>query len=51
MISALDCATGRHLRSATLRPACKEGSYMDPTLLPHAPYGPDSETAFDRNYR
>src|SRR5216683_3236409 len=27
-------------RSATLRPACKEGSCMDPTRLLQAPYGP-----------
>src|SRR5713226_2778508 len=40
MIAAFDCATGWHLCSATLRPACKEGSCMDPTRLPQAPYGP-----------
>ena len=40
MIAALDCATGWHLRSATLRQACKEGSCMDPTRLPQVPYGP-----------
>src|SRR5437899_9992888 len=36
----LDCATGWHLRSATLRPACKESSCMEPTRLPQVPHGP-----------
>ncbi len=45
------CATGWHLRSATLHPACEEGSCMDPARLPHAPYSlaADSQTAYGKS--
>src|SRR5262245_42782303 len=35
-----------HLLSATLRPACEEGSCMDPTCLPPLSYSPRRQTAY-----
>src|SRR5215472_9585859 len=44
-----ECGAGLghcHLFSATLRPACKEGSCMDPTCSPHFSYSPRPQIAY-----
>jgi hypothetical protein len=47
-----DCGAGLcHWRAPPLcytRPACKEGSCMDPICLPHSPYSPQPQKACGR---